>query len=482
MIVNWRKMIPELPRRRVLVISDRYPPKPNGGAELSLHLMLSSSQRKDEILVVTFDETITSGSLYQIDGIDVLKLPTQAPWPVHSIPFAKYLTLQTSKTKWLSFLRLAWITSVYIFLARPLRIQIRSLAFDVRFLRKGKVAQILDFDEYRTGLARRLVHRVVKQVQPEIVHADNFRSIMIAHDLPRRGRRVIGVVRDNRFHCVRDDQSMLVNNRICGLCDVECSEGIGKVPESRRLLMRRSREFRQNALRSMNRIVVTSSFLHNQISQFINQAKLVRIANGVDRLQMVSEAINGVAEMPGMNILVVGMLNDGKGQIELVRRLPTLIERIPDLKLHFAGRGDATMHQIETTAASLGVSDRIVLHGYLGRAALFELYAGVQIVALPTVWPEPFGRVPLEAGLARKPVVAYRVGGLAETIIDDKTGVLVPHLNIRAFIDALGELANNPKRRHRLGTEAAKHVLAHYDGTRLAKALFDLWEIEISKL
>ncbi|MDD3445800.1 MAG: glycosyltransferase family 4 protein [Zavarzinia sp.] len=476
-------MLPELPQRKILVISDRYPPNAQGGAELSLHLMLSASDRKADLLVVTFNEKAETGKLYQIDGIDVLELPSQAPWPLHRISFAAYRKIREGKWAWWRFIRLAWLTAIYMFLAWPLsRIQARSLAFDVQFVRKGDVRRIIDFDEQRTGFCRRMIHEVVRRVRPRLIHADNHRSILAVHDIPRRGLSIIGVVRDNRFHCARPDQSMMIGNRMCGLCDIECSEGIGKVPESRRILMRRTRLYRQDALRTMNRIVVTSQFLHNQIAQFINQAKLQRVSNGVDRLQMVLRSVSGVAERPGINILVVGMLNDSKGQEELVRHLPTLLEKVPDVTLHIAGRGEDTARKIEQLAKDLDISDRIVMHGYLGRAALFELYASVQIVALPTIWPEPFGRVPLEAGLARRPVVAYRIGGLAETIVNDKTGILVPHLNMRAFINALIELANDPRRRRKLGAAAAEHVLAQYDSTRLTKELLALWDEELSKV
>ena len=47
-----------------------------------------------------------------------------------------------------------------------------------------------------------------------------------------------------------------------------------------------------------------------------------------------------------------------------------------------------------------------------------EIYANSDIIVFPSIWPEPFGRITIEAGAARKPVVGSKVGAIAETITD----------------------------------------------------------------
>src|SRR5690606_28448808 len=93
--------------------------------------------------------------------------------------------------------------------------------------------------------------------------------------------------------------------------------------------------------------------------------RIVQIANTPDDPAMVRDAMLGVAELPGTNLLIVGMLNENKGQLELVRRLEALTHRVPDVVLHFAGRGDRIERRIKEIAAKQGLAERLVFHGYV---------------------------------------------------------------------------------------------------------------------
>jgi glycosyltransferase involved in cell wall biosynthesis len=133
--------------------------------------------------------------------------------------------------------------------------------------------------------------------------------------------------------------------------------------------------------------------------------------------------------------------------------------------------------RIRDFADRAGLQDRITLHGFLGRDELLRLMRECQVVAAPTVWPEPFGRTPLEAALARRPIVAFAQGGLAESIRDGETGFLVPPGDYRAFLERVDRLVAEPVLRHAMGVAALAHVSATFSPDRatrlLAEALFD---------
>jgi glycosyltransferase involved in cell wall biosynthesis len=79
---------------------------------------------------------------------------------------------------------------------------------------------------------------------------------------------------------------------------------------------------------------------------------------------------------------------------------------------------------------------------------------------VPSVWEEPWGQVAAEAATVGKAVVATRVGGLQDIVLDGQTGVLVPPNDVAALADALDRLMASPELRERMGQQAAEHIRA----------------------
>ncbi|MEM7239704.1 MAG: glycosyltransferase family 4 protein, partial [Pseudomonadota bacterium] len=158
-------------------------------------------------------------------------------------------------------------------------------------------------------------------------------------------------------------------------------------------------------------------------------------------------------------------LNEAAGWLKADRRR----------RVHLAGRGDRIAARIRETAAEHGTADQIHLHGYLDRADLFRLARQCQVIVAPTVWPEPFGRVPLEAGLARRPIVAFARGGLRETILDNETGFLVAPGDYAALLDRVDQLLADPALAQSLGARAYAHIATLYSLDRVGEAFARLF-------
>lgn len=76
----------------------------------------------------------------------------------------------------------------------------------------------------------------------------------------------------------------------------------------------------------------------------------------------------------------------------------------------------------------------------------------------PSLWPEPFGLVALEAAAAGKPIVACAIGGLRDIVRDGETGLLVPPEDRGALAAALGRLIADAELRERLGAAARRRA------------------------
>ena len=138
---------------------------------------------------------------------------------------------------------------------------------------------------------------------------------------------------------------------------------------------------------------------------------------------------------------VFSRLGEGKGQDVALDALA----HVPRAHLLLVGDAlfgeDAYKASLRAQAARLGLTDRVHFLGF--RSDVPRLMRTVDIVALTSSVPEPFGRVVVEGMLARRPVIATGVGGVPE-IVSDGTGVLVPPGDARALASALTRLLSDP--------------------------------------
>jgi glycosyltransferase involved in cell wall biosynthesis len=70
---------------------------------------------------------------------------------------------------------------------------------------------------------------------------------------------------------------------------------------------------------------------------------------------------------------------------------------------------------------------------------------------VPSIWPEPFGQVVVEAMVCGKPVVASAVGGIPDIVLNDESGLLVEPGDAHSLRKALQELLLDPDKRDRMG-------------------------------
>lgn len=142
----------------------------------------------------------------------------------------------------------------------------------------------------------------------------------------------------------------------------------------------------------------------------------------------------------------------------------------PRLRLEVYGAG-AEQGNLERQAAELGVEARF--HGFVddmtGRLDELDLF----------VLPSRTENLPiavLEAMANALPVVATRVGGVPELVVDGETGVVVEPDDPQELAAAIQELALSPERRQALGRAGARRAAEHFDAERAVRRLVSLYE------
>ena len=137
-------------------------------------------------------------------------------------------------------------------------------------------------------------------------------------------------------------------------------------------------------------------------------------------------------------ILFVGIEWERKGGPALLAAFERVAERFPEASLTIAGCAPATTHP------------RITTLGRVPRQDLAPHFAEASVFCMPSL-VEPAGIAAVEAMAAGLPVVATEVGGLAEIVLPDRTGLLVPPNDAEALGNALCTILANPDRARAMG-------------------------------
>jgi glycosyltransferase involved in cell wall biosynthesis len=127
------------------------------------------------------------------------------------------------------------------------------------------------------------------------------------------------------------------------------------------------------------------------------------------------------------------------------------------------GRQLEAMHRL---AGRLGVAERVRFTGWLDPAGLAEELAGASVLAVPSVWPEPFGLVGIEAHAAGRPAVASATGGIGDWLEHGVSGLCVAPGDPHALAAALEELLSDPERQHEMGQAGRASVAARFSPER----------------
>ncbi len=163
-------------------------------------------------------------------------------------------------------------------------------------------------------------------------------------------------------------------------------------------------------------------------------------------------------------VLTIGRLTVMKGHRYLLDAVPALLRRFPDLAVVVIGSGH--LHEpLQAQAAALGVTGAVHLLGHRSDARM--LLDAADVFVLPSRH-EGMPLVLMEAMDAGLPVVATRVIGSEEVVVDGETGVLVGARDSGALEQALGRLLADPQLRNQYGQAGRRRFEACFTAERMA--------------
>ncbi|MBM4466533.1 MAG: glycosyltransferase [Chloroflexi bacterium] len=271
--------------------------------------------------------------------------------------------------------------------------------------------------------------RLLTSWQPALVHVHHLAGLTPAliHHAADQGRPVVVTLHDYWAFCAN---AQLVFRGICrgpwyGLNCAACALdrfganwALPGTPLLAPLFVRRQHLLRQ-ALGRASQLIAPSRFVADTF-----------VAQGypADRLAVIPHGIStppaDFASQPGdgrLRLLYLGGLTSQKG----VHILVEAVNRLPPSALTLTIHGDETTDPAYARSLRAMIThSSIILAGPASPADIWEALARADLVVVPSLWPETFSLVASEAFAAGVPVVASRIGALAEKVRDRVDGLL----------------------------------------------------------
>lgn len=296
----------------------------------------------------------------------------------------------------------------------------------------------------------------LRWVQPDVVHFHHFMYFGI--DYLTLTRRVLPECRIiftfHEFLAICHHYGQMVRRTDRSLCSrpssVRCHQCFPEIaPES---FFVRAEWFRRH-LEVVDAFTVPSRFMIDRFVDWgIRADKIVHIPNGQRNYArgFLPEAPREQRNRFGF----FGQLIDGKGANVLLRAAALLrnqgftgfLVEINGDNLRFASApARAEFEKFRTAEEALPPEEqRVIFNGAYQVDRLPRLMSRVDWCVVPSIWWEVFGLVISEAWMFRRPVIASDVGGMAERIRHDETGLLFPMGDFRALAETLHRAATEP--------------------------------------
>ncbi|HKC75361.1 MAG TPA: glycosyltransferase family 4 protein, partial [Chloroflexota bacterium] len=181
------------------------------------------------------------------------------------------------------------------------------------------------------------------------------------------------------------------------------------------------------------------------------------------------------AAVPRQAVLFVGRMDWRKGLETLARAAAAILSAAPTATLDIVGGetpGVTAARVLAYIPAQL--HERVVFWGHVAHADLPAHYRRAAVCVVPSRWDNSPNTV-YEAMGCGTPVVASRVGGIPELVVDGETGLLTSPDDPAALAEAVTTLLADPDRRARMGCTARAQALARFESATIAAQTLELY-------
>jgi glycogen synthase len=238
------------------------------------------------------------------------------------------------------------------------------------------------------------------------------------------------------------------------------------------------------------RVICTSQFMANEVRNYFQTPldKIDVIPNGVDaepfdaldraslnrfRAKWIGDAASSGETSNERIVFFVGRLVNEKGANLLVEAAPIVLRRFLETKFIIAGTG-MMRETLRKRVLELGIAEQVNIVGFISDADRNRLLKVADVAVFPSLY-EPFGIVALEAMAAQCPVVVSTVGGLAEVVTHEDTGITVYPDSVESLAWGILRTLSDPTSAKKRAEKAYGIAKEEYNWDRIAARTAEIY-------
>jgi len=326
--------------------------------------------------------------------------------------------------------------------------------------------------------AKRKIEELVKIIEPDIVHLNNFAhqiSPSILYVFKKYNIPIVMTMRDYKLVCA--SYSMLSNSKSCESCKngryYFCfRKKCVKDSWAKSLLNTVEMYLHHKILHIYNTIdifIATSNFIKEKHIEMGFRGKIVRLPNFVNIADFSLEY-----RYEEKSIVYFGRLSQEKGLFTLLNSIKGL-----DIQLKIIGTGPIR-EALEQKVKNENLGNVVFKGHMIGDDLKKEIMSSIATV-IPSEWYEAFGRTVIESFALGKPVIGARIGGIPELVKDGETGYTFEAGNVDDLRNKIVKLSESKDKIVEMGKNARRFVEENFNSEKHYQELMKIYQMAMEK-
>lgn len=247
-------------------------------------------------------------------------------------------------------------------------------------------------------------------------------------------------------------------------------------------------DLEEDMLQRAPHLLSNSNAIENTINEYyenVCNGKTCAVPHG---LPDISKGIISQRQDDKVEILFLGRLEHRKGIDILLKCIPELCDKYPNIIFRFVGNDKINIpnKDITYTEEFFSVTDnkkyknQMIFEGFVSEERMKQAYADCDIFVSPSRY-ESFGLIFLEAMMFAKPVIGCKAGGMLEVIEDNITGFLAQPEDVASLKDCLEKLITNKALRQKMGKAGRKLYEQKFTDNIMAENVLKVYQKLLNK-